>query len=341
MLVLSRDDVRAALPMADAMKAAEEAYKAWSSGRARIPLRTALACPDGPGLSLFMPGYISGGAAAGSGGVQSILGAKVVSIFESNPRKGLATTQAVFLLISPETGETLAVIEAGSLTAIRTGAATGVATRMLARRDSSVATVFGAGGQARTQLEAIACVCPLKEVFVYDIDGRRAATFVEEMQEYLQGMRPGVHLRVADDPDWAVKSSDIVACATTSSTPLFRGRSVKPGTHVNAIGSYTPDRRELDEELLLSAGKVVVDSREAVLSEAGDLIIPIVKGLFSADIIKAEVGEILLGQRPGRESPEEITVYKAVGIGALDLVSAQAAYRRATELGLGTQVAGF
>jgi ornithine cyclodeaminase/alanine dehydrogenase-like protein (mu-crystallin family) len=116
---------------------------------------------------------------------------------------------------------------------------------------------------------------------------------------------------------------------------------VKPGTHVNAIGSYTPDRRELDEELLLSAGKVVVDSREAVLSEAGDLIIPMVKGLFSADIIKAEVGEILLGQRPGRESPEEITVYKAVGIGALDLVSAQAAYRRATELGLGTQVAGF
>lgn len=356
-LILSRADVRAALTMPAAIQAAREACMAASGGRAAVPLRTVVHAPHGPGISLFMPGYVAGdadksegpatctaargGASTARGDAGSILGAKIVSIFENNPRLGLPTTQAVFLLISPATGETLAVIEAGSLTAIRTGAAAGAATDLFALPGAKVAAIFGAGGQARTQLEALAVVRPLEQAFVYDVDSGRAGAFAGEMEEYLLPVRPGIKVSVAGDPDEAASVADIISCATTSPTPLFSGLAVKPGTHVNAIGSYTPDRRELDETLLLRAGKVVADSREAVLAEAGDVIIPIAHGVFGPDVITAELGEVLLGSKPARESAGEITVYKAVGMAALDLVAARVAYARAIELGLGTEVAGF
>ncbi len=361
MLVLSKADVRAALPMDVAIEAAREACIADCSGRATIPLRDVVHSPDGPGISLFMPGYVarasnSAARVADRAGAaksastdeatraaqsESILGAKIVSIFENNPRVGLGTTQAVFLLISPTTGETLAVIEAGSLTAIRTGAASGAATDLFARPESSVATIFGAGGQARTQLEALAFVRPLEQVYVCDVDVGRAEVFAEEMQARLQTVRPGIRVLVAQNPEDALARSHLVSCATTSRTPLFFGQAINPGTHVNAIGSYTPDRRELDETLLLRAGKVVVDSREAVLAEAGDFIIPIRQGVFGPDIIVAQLGEVLLGEKPVRESASEITVYKAVGVATLDLVAARTAYSRATKLGLGTQIRDF
>ena len=343
MIVLTKAEVRAALPMDTAIEAAKEAFMASCSGRTVIPLRTAVATPDKAGISLFMPGYVCGlsGTTPTTEQLESVLGVKVVSIFENNPRFGLPTTQAALLLISPATGEPLALMEAGSLTAIRTGAASGVAASLFSRIDSSAATVFGAGAQARTQLEALAYVRPLTKAYVYDVDRRRAQAFAEEMEEYLQNVRPGIRLSVAENPEDAAAEADIIACATTSAVPPFAGRFVRPGTHVNAIGSYTPDRRELDETLLLRASKVVVDSREAVLAEAGDFLIPMKSGVFGPDIIGAEIGEVLLGKKPARESRDEITVYKAVGMAALDLVAAKATYNRALQLGLGTSVGSF
>ena len=343
MIVLTKAEVRTALPMDIAIEAAKEAFVASCSGRTVIPLRTAIATPDKAGVSLFMPGYVDGpsGAMPAAKQAENVLGVKVVSIFENNPRLGLPTTQAALLLISPATGEPLALMEAGSLTAIRTGAASGVAANLFSRIDSSVATVFGAGAQARTQLEALAYVRPLARAYVYDVDRRRAQALVDEMEEYLQKIRPGIRLSVADNTDDAASEADIIACATTSAVPPFPGKSVRPGTHINAIGSYTPDRRELDETLLLRASKVVVDSREAVLAEAGDFLIPMRNGVFGSDIIGAEIGEVLLGKKPARESPDEITIYKAVGMAALDLVAAKTAYDRAIRLRLGTSVESF
>lgn len=335
MLVLDRDQVRTVLTMDDAIAAAEAAYRAWSAGTADIPLRTAVRSPDGPGTSLLMPGYVPGEA-----GASGTLGAKLVSVFEGNPLRGLATVQAVFVLLNPSTGETLAVIEAAALTAIRTAAGSGAATKLLARRDASVATVFGAGAQARTQLEAVAAVRPLAEVYVFDVEQARAKAFASEMQELLQGARPGVTVSEvpAEQRDGAVSRSDIVCCATTSAEPVFAAGAVRPGTHVNAVGSYTPDSRELPEELLARASKVVVDSREAVLAEAGDLIIPLRKGTIRVDSIHAEVGEILLGIRPGRQSADEITVYKSVGMAVLDLFAGRTAYENAVRANVGTVV---
>lgn len=338
MLILTRQDVRAALSMHDAIGAAEEAYRKWSSKKADIPLRTPVQSPDGPGIALFMPGYVQGAASGRDTDSVGTLGAKIVSVFEKNPLRGLATIQAVFVLLSPETGEVLAVMEAGTLTALRTGAGTGAATKLLANPDAGVATVFGAGVQAKTQLEAMACVRPLEKVFVYDVDAGRASAFASEMIEQLRGLRPSISIVATADAAGAVSQSDLIACATTSPTPLFPGSLVKPGAHINAIGTYTPDRRELDEVLLQRADKIVTDSTEAVLSEAGDFIIPIRRGVFSKEQIHGEVGEILLGQKPGREHRGEITVYKAVGMATLDLLAGRMAYEKALQKGLGVQI---
>lgn len=332
MLVLSASDVRSSVTMPEAINAAEAAYMAASSGKLQAPLRTPVNVPEAPGISLFMPGYVPGAKA---------LGAKIVSVFEKNPARGLATIQAVFVLLDPETGQPLCVMEASSLTALRTGAGSGAATRVLARPDASVAAIFGAGAQARTQLEAIAAVCPLERVLVYDVSAERVSSFIRDMSQLLERVRPGATLAAASDPNSAVRESSVVACATTSATPVFSGEAAQPGTHINAIGSYTPDRRELDEVILRRASKVVVDSLEAALSEAGDFIIPMKSGVFTKDLIHGEVGEVLLGEKSGRESPDEITVYKAVGIAPLDLVVGQLVYTRALEKGLGTVVKGF
>ncbi|MEX0974481.1 MAG: ornithine cyclodeaminase family protein [Bacillota bacterium] len=342
MLILNKHDVRSALSMRDAISAVEEAYRKGSGKEADIPLRTPVHSPDGPGIALFMPGYVRGEASgmpgAGSSGRTGTLGAKIISIFERNPLRGLTTVQAVLVLLSPDTGEVLAVMEAGTLTALRTGAGSGAATKLLANPDASVATIFGAGAQARTQLEAMACVRPLQEVFVCDIDAARAAAFAGEMEGCLRESFPSISVTPTTDIAGAVSRSDLIACATTSPIPLFSGDLVKPGAHINAIGSYTPDRRELSEGLLLRADKVVVDDIGAVLSEAGDFIIPIRNGAFSEDRIHGEVGEILLGRKPGRERRDEITVYKAVGMATLDLLAGRMAYEKALEKGLGTRV---
>jgi ornithine cyclodeaminase/alanine dehydrogenase-like protein (mu-crystallin family) len=309
--------------MGDVIRAVRSAYVEYSAGRAIVPLRIPIGTVNG-GTTLFMPGYSPRAEA---------MAVKVVSVFPSNLDLGLPTISALVVLTDGNTGVPLAVMDGASVTATRTGAASGVATDLMARADAAVAAIIGAGVQGRTQLLAVAAVRRLTEVRVFDADRARSEAFAAEM-----GAVTGLTVLVAATADEAVDGADVVACATTSRTPVFSGARLSPGAHVNGAGSYTPQMQEVDEQTVLRAAKIVVDSREAVLAEAGDLLVPMGKGLIDAGAVYAEIGEIAAGAKPGRETAEEITFFKHVGIALLDVVTAKLVYERAWELGLGVEI---
>ncbi len=327
MLVLSRREIRQAVTMAEAVPAVERAFGAFSAGETVTPIRTPVKVPEYHGVSLFMPGYVPALAA---------LGMKAVSVFGDNPARGKPTINALALLLDPESGEPLAVLEAGYLTAIRTGAATGVAAKYLARADARVAAVFGAGIQARTQLAGIMAVRPVKEVRVYDLNPAAVESYIREMAAELAD--PELAWVAAATPAAAVTGADVVLTATTSTRPVFPGDRLEPGVHISGVGSYTPQMQEVDETTLLRADKVVVDSVEAAWEEAGDLIIPLEQGRITRSIVYAEIGEIIAGKKPGRESEKEITFFKTVGLAVQDMAVARLVYDRAVAGKLGTWV---
>jgi ornithine cyclodeaminase/alanine dehydrogenase-like protein (mu-crystallin family) len=327
MLILTAEEVRKALPMKQAIEAMKEAYASLSAGRAVAPLRTSLSIPESDALSLFMPAYV--GAQDGNA-----LAVKVVSLFPTNPARGLAFIQAAVLVFDAETGQTIALLEGSSLTAIRTGAAGGAAIDLLARPDSKVAAIFGAGAQGRTQLEAACQARSLETAFIYDADSDKARTFVEDMQG--RGSIPA-DVRVAASPREAVEGADIICTATTSTTPVFKDGYVRPGTHISAVGSYTPDMQEVPAETLLRA-KIFIDSHSASLMEAGDLLQPMRAGLFDESHICGELGDVVLGKIPGRQFPDEITYFKSVGIAVQDALAARVALSNARQMNLGIEV---
>ncbi len=320
--LFSAADVRAALPMAEAIAAMKQAFAQLSDGRADAPMRTHLAItPDDS--TLVMPGHVPDNHA---------LAIKVVSVFGSNSARGLPLIHALVLALDETTGRPLALMEGGALTAIRTGAASGAATDVLARPEARIAAIFGSGVQARTQLEAICTVRPIEEVRVFSLMG--AEEFVRDMAGY--GPVPhAVH--VAASAAEAVRDADIICAATTSRAPVFDGADLKPGAHVNAIGAFTPEMQEIDPTTVLRS-RVVVDSRAAAWEEAGDLIIPLAAGQITADHIYAELGEILLGQLPGRTDPKQITFFKSVGVAVQDAAAAQIVLQNGQTLGLGQVV---
>jgi ornithine cyclodeaminase len=221
------------------------------------------------------------------------------------------------------------------LTALRTGAASGAATDLLARRDARVVAIFGAGTQGRTQLEAVCTARSITQVFVFDKERKRAERFVAEMGS--RGAPIPEEIEIASSPAEAVRRADILCTATTSTVPVFEGKELRPGTHINAVGAYTPQMQEVDVETIRRA-KVVIDSRDASLAEAGDLIIPLRQGTITERHIHAEIGEIVAGRKPGRTSEEEITYFKSVGVAVQDVAAARRILEKATELGLGTEV---
>ena len=327
MLLLTAEDVRRALPMNEAIEAMKTAYASLSSGTAVVPLRTRLPIPNTEALSLFMPAFVSSQEG-------NALAIKVVSLFPTNPARGLAYIQAAVLVFDPETGRAIALLEGSSLTAIRTGAASGAAIDLLARADSTVAAVFGAGAQGRTQLEAACTARQIETAFIFDADPAKAEVFAEEMKG-----RNGIphQVRVAWNAQEAVQSADIVCTATTSTKPVFDDRFIKRGTHVSAVGSYTADMQEVPAETIARAN-VFVDSRSASLEEAGDLIQPMREGLFDESHICGELGEVVLGKIPGRQSQDEITYFKSVGIAVQDAMAAQVALTNARNLNIGTEI---
>ncbi len=313
--------------MDQAVEAMKAAYAALSSGQAQVPQRVRLEIPPHAGLSLFMPSYVqdpSGDA----------LAVKVVSVYSANPQRGLPLIFASVIVLDPETGRTIALLEGSSLTAMRTGAASGAATDVLARADSQVAALFGAGTQGRTQLEAVCTVRSIETAWVYDVDPENVRRFISESA----GHAPiPEDLRAASSPEQATQDADIICTATTSTTPVFSDRSLKAGVHINAVGSYTPQMQELPAETVARA-LLIVDSRSASLAETGDLLVPIQEGRFTASHIHAELGELILGRVEGRTSPDQITLFKSVGVAVQDAMAARLALHNAQIMGLGQTV---
>jgi ornithine cyclodeaminase len=314
--------------MKDAIEAMKQAYSSLSDGKAEVPLRSRLPVPPHDGLTLFMPAFVNDNKS-------QALAVKVVSIFPHNLQRNLPLIFATVLVLEADTGKPVALLEGSSLTAIRTGAASGLATEILSRPDSRVAAIFGAGAQGRTQLEAACTVRTIEQVWVYDSNRERAETFASE----ITGMGPIPHdIRIAKTSKEAVHKADIICTATTSISPVFDDAMLKPGVHISAIGSYTPEMQEIPTETVQRA-RIVVDSLSATLAETGDFVIPIRSGLIKIEDINTELGEILLGRKPGRKSPDEITLFKSVGVAVQDAMAAQVALENAQKLGLGQTIA--
>lgn len=324
--ILSGSDVRRAITMAEAIRAVKEAYVQVSAGQAVVPLRTAVPVEKRQGVTLFMPAYLASSDA---------LGAKIVSVFPMNLERGLPLIHAVVIVADAGTGRPVAMMDGTYLTALRTGAASGAATDLLALPDARVAAIFGAGAQARTQLEAVCTVRPIERVWIYDKVSATAAAYVAEMK--MRGRPFPADIAVAHSPAQATREADVICTATTSSTPVFDDADLKPGVHINGVGSYTPEMQEIPAKTVARA-TVVVDSRPASLAEAGDLIIPIKEGLLTEADIHGEIGEVAAGQIPGRRSGSEVTFFKSVGVAVQDVAVAELILRRATELNLGVEV---
>lgn len=324
MLLLSESDVKKLLPMKEAIEANNEAFLLQAQGETEVPVRTYFDLP-GRGRTFFMPAYVKGGIGCA--------GIKVVSVYPGNPAKGLPSVPAQMLLIDPETGAVCAMMNGSEVTRIRTAAISGAATALLARQGASVAALFGSGGQAAAQLEALFCARPIREVRVFDASPERAALFIERMTPLADANN--ARLVRASSADGAIDGADVITTVTTSKEPVFDGAKAAPGAHVNGVGSAAPDARELDEALLNRA-RVFVDNREAVLAEAGDFLIPALSGAYDTGKIAGEIGEVIAGTLPGRTSESEITVLKTVGFAVLDVVAADRVYRNALARGLGT-----
>lgn len=313
--LLSANDVRIALPMHKAIETARAAFAALSSGEVDMPLRSSVATHKG--VTLTMPAYRHGAPMAA---------VKMVSAYMENPRIGLPVVNAVVLVFDADTGLPTALMDGNALTAIRTGAGGGLAADLLARRSASVVALFGAGTQARAQLQSVMAVRAIEQVNLISRTGCSARKLADEIRSWPNA--PTV--TVIQVPRQAVADADIVITATTSRTPVFDGEDLKPGTHITGVGSYTPQMQEVDAATVKRA-TVVVDSRAACLAEAGDIII-------AGARIDAELGEILGGIKPGRRFEHEITFFKSVGVAIQDAVAAQEVVRAAEEQNLGQVV---
>jgi ornithine cyclodeaminase len=320
-LVVSQPEVERLLPMAECMAATAEALAALARGDANLPLRQVLRLPGG--VFAAMPA---------TSGTPPAIGLKAITVFPGNHGTELDSHQGAVLLFEGAHGRLLAVMDATSITAIRTAAVSAVATSRLAREDAADLAILGAGVQARTHLEAMLLARRIGRVRVFGRDGGRLRTFVADATK-----RHGFEVEPATTAREAVEGADIVCTVTSSPEPVLRGEWLAPGAHVNAVGACLPTSRELDTTAIVRSS-VFVDRRESAFGEAGDLLIPIEEGAVAETHVRAELGEVLLGRHPGRRSADEITLFKSLGLAIEDLAAAQVVYRNAERSGAGTRV---
>lgn len=321
-LILNRNDVISVLNMSDCIKVVEQAFAELANGTAVLPLRTNIKPPDG--LSLYMPAYIK---------EMGALACKVVTVYKNNPSKyNLPTIFGKVLLQNAETGDVICIMDGGYLTAVRTGAASGVATKWLARNEKKqTAGIFGAGVQAKMQLWAVCCERDITKAVVYDIQD-------EAIEKYIKEMTPKLHIEIVKAKSiQEVLDNDIICTATSSSVPLFDGKKVREGTHINGIGSHTPDARELDSEIV-KRSIFVGDSMEACFNEAGDIMIPLTEGSIKHSHYYADLGEIVTGKKIGRTSADDITLFKSNGLAIQDAATAKLVYDKAKTAGIGKNI---
>lgn len=321
--ILTSSDVTAALEMPACINAVGEAMRSFSAREAVMPVRLTTKVPK-LGDHLSMPAAIPSGRA---------LGVKCITIYPDNAARGLPILQGFFVLNDYETGSAVAMMDAAHLTAMRTAAASAVATKFLARDDAESLALIGAGVQARTHLEAMICVRAIREVRVCARTPASAEAFALGALE----AHPDVDIKAVGTPDEAIQDADIVCAVSSSRTPVVDRDVVCPGTHINGVGSHGPDVREVDGETMRDA-RVLVDSRESALRECGDCIIAIADGLFGEDHVQDEIGEVLLGSKHGRSSAEEITVYQSCGLAVQDVAVGRLAYEHALQQRVGTSV---
>lgn len=325
-LLLSRSDVQKLLPMSKAINVVEAAFSELANGTAEMPPRTVVMDPNVGGWIAYMPSYLKSGGA---------LGVKAVTVYKGNPDKyNLPTTLATILVQDQDTGLVVAVMDGGYLTAVRTGAVSGVATRHLARKNSKIGGILGTGVQARAQVIAMCEAASLDEVLSFSVDPEdRRKQFAEELTA-----TTGVNVRLAASTEDVLANSDVVALATTAANPIVKADWWKEGAHINAIGSHAPGVRELDTATV-AMSRVICDQKEACLAEAGDIQIPIEEGAYSADRIHGDLGAVVNGTITGRENDSELTLFKSVGLAIQDISCAALVYQQAVEQGVGTEFA--
>jgi ornithine cyclodeaminase/alanine dehydrogenase-like protein (mu-crystallin family) len=323
-LVLSHAEVSELLPLDECIPVIRDALVALASGEVHLPLRSIIRPPQAKGVLGLMPSYTSGERPA--------YGLKAVSVFPGNPAIGKDAHQGAVLLFSGETGELRALMNASAITAIRTAAATAVATDLLARKESDSLAIIGSGVQARTHLLAMAEVRELKHCRVVSRHFEHAQKFANEMNHKVP-----FAVEPAETVAQALEEADIIVTTTTAREPIVKREWIKPGSHLNLVGACVPNAREADGETM-AAASLFVDSRESALNEAGDYILAAREGLIGPDHIRAELGELLIGAKPGRNSAEEITCFKSLGISVEDLFAAEYLYQKAERLKVGTWV---
>ena len=294
-----------------------------AKGGAILPLRPLMRIPQKAGILGMMPAYME---------TPDALGVKVITVFNGNHGTEYDSHQGVVLLFEADHGSIVAVIDASSVTAIRTAAVSGVATRLLARSDAHDLCILGSGVQARTHLEAMLVARPVTRVRVWSRNADSARAFAQAASQ-----RHGVAVEPMDSAKKAAEGADIICTTTSSREPILEGAWISPGTHINAVGSSTSTARELDSAAVVRA-KLYVDRRESAVNEAGDFLIPKSEGVVSDAHIRAELGELLVGSHKGRESDDEITLFKSLGLAVEDVAAAHHIYARAVERGVGTSV---
>lgn len=317
-VVLNQSEVEQLLDMEGCIEAMAGILEALARGELFQPLRS-IAFPPGESSGIgLMPSHRSGADAA--------YALKTICLFPDNPKRGLDAHQGTVTLFSGETGEVRALMNASAITAIRTAAVSAVATRLLAREDATKLAIVGSGVQGRSHVEAMRAVKPWESIRVASRTHEHAQTLAEE-----------TGAEAVESVEEAVRGADVVVTATNSREPVLRHEWLKPGAHVNAVGSSIAKARELDTATIV-ASSLFVDRRESTVNEAGDYLIPFQEGAIGPDHIKAEIGEILTGAHPGRTAPDELTVFKSLGLAIEDLAAAEYVVRRAQETGAGTTV---
>ncbi len=322
-LLLSRGVVKSLLDMAEAIAVMETAFADFAQNGIEMPRRQVISVPQRGGQCGFMPAYVQRTGA---------LGIKTVTAFRDNvSRYQLPTILGTLTLLDDQTGEPVTIMDGAYLTSVRTGAASGVATRHLARQDAHILGILGSGKQAETQIWAVCQVRPITEVRVF-------SPHLQQRQDaFQQAVSPLVEaeIRVVDTAAAAVRDCDIVVLATNATRPVIDGEWLAPGTHVNGIGSHSPSVRELDTRSVQRA-KIVCDSLDACLAEAGDLMIPIAEGVLRDQDIHGDLGQVVCREIEGRSDDEEITIFKSVGLAFQDIAMAQYVYQKATDQVSGT-----
>jgi ornithine cyclodeaminase len=322
-LIADQKLVTELLPMDEAIDVMRSALTLLAEGDVVMPLRQMVPLPGGDRVLGLMPSYI--------GGLEAV-GVKVIAAFPANFGTEYDTHQGVVLYFDTARGLLRAIVDATSITAIRTAAVSGLATDLLARPDAGDLAIIGAGTQAHTHLQAMMAVRPVQRVRVYSVPAASAAAFAER-----ESRLTGLNVEVAATGEEAVAGADLICTTTSASEPVVLGAWVGPGAHINAVGAYTPVTRELDSALVAGA-RLYADRRESLLSEAGEFLIPKGEGLIGDEHVVGEIGEVLLGTAPGRTSPDEITLFKSLGIAIEDLAAAHHVYAKARDRELGVWI---